>query len=73
MSGIIQTGNVTHDTNCINSERTLQAAIAAGGSQATINSAHITHFRNCAKSAIANGCGVEPFMTALRGLGVTGL
>jgi hypothetical protein len=73
MSSVVQTGVKAHDDTCANSLRTLQASVAgAGGSQSTINTAYILHYRNVVKSAIANGCGVEPAMTALRSLGVTG-
>ncbi len=68
MSSIIQTGVKAHDDACRASLSTLQAAIAGVTSQATVNSAHITHYRTCRTSAIANSCGHEPFDAALREL-----
>jgi hypothetical protein len=73
MSSVVQTGNKVHDDACINSLRTLQAGLPAASTQAAINALYVSHYRNVAKSAVANGCGVEPAMTALRGLGVTGV
>lgn len=65
------TGVKAHDDTCTKSEGILQSA-TVGATQAAINAAAITHYRNVVKSALANGCGVEPAMTALRSLGVTG-
>jgi hypothetical protein len=56
----------------MNSLHTLQAGLPAASTQAAVNALYVTHYRNVAKSAVANGCGVEPAMTALRSLGVTG-
>ncbi len=73
MPSVIQSGNVSHDKGCIDALRTYQAAeTAAAGNQTTINAAAITFFRAVVKSGLANGCGVEPAMSALRRLGVTG-
>jgi hypothetical protein len=69
MSSVVQTGNTSHDTACLNSQRVLQAAEATGN-QATITAATIVHYRNVAKSAILNNCGAEPALVALRSLGV---
>jgi hypothetical protein len=75
LSSIISTGNKTHDDVCNKSLVTLQASIAGVTSQATINSAYITHYRNCLASAKLNngGNGLEPFATALRSLGAGGV
>ena len=49
------------------------AVAAAGNNQAAINAAAIAFQRAVVRSALANGVGVEPAMTALKSLGVTGL
>jgi hypothetical protein len=72
MSSIIFTGVKAHDDTCRASLVTLQAAIAGTPTQATVNAAYITHYRNCRASAIANGCGTDVFVTALRELKVGG-
>jgi hypothetical protein len=63
------TGVKAHDDTVAKSEGTRQAAVA-GASQSAIITAEITHYRTCIASAIANKCGTEPFVTALRSLGV---
>jgi hypothetical protein len=72
MSSVIQTGNATHDATCLKSLGMLQTAIAGTPTQLAVNAAYITHLRNCRTSAIANGCGHEPFDTALKSLGTGG-
>jgi hypothetical protein len=73
MPSVTQSGNTSHDTSCANALRAYQAAeAAAAGNQTTINTAAITFYRAVVKSGLANGCGVEPAMSALRRLGVTG-
>jgi hypothetical protein len=69
----VKTGNLVHDAAVSMSESTLQSAVvAAGNNQIAINAAHIVHYRTCLASAIANKCGTEPFVTALKTLGVNG-
>jgi hypothetical protein len=70
---ISKTGNQNHDNTVNTAESTRQVAVAAAASQAAVNSAEITFYRAAKASAIANGCGVEPFITALRSLGTGGL
>ena len=66
----VQTGNQVHDAAVNKSEGMLQSAVAAAGNnQIAVNAAFITHYRNCLASAIANKCGTEPFVTALKTLG----
>ena len=67
----VKTGNTSHDNTVATSEGSLQTMLA-GASQSSIRTSEINHYRTCLRSAIANGCGVEPFMSALRSLGVTG-
>jgi hypothetical protein len=67
----VQTGVLTHDQTVNKSEGAHQAAVAAAGSsQPAVNAAAITHYRACLVSALANKCGTDPFMAALRSLGV---
>lgn len=66
----VQTGVLAHDQAVQSSEGMLQAAIAAATTQAMVNAACITHYRNCLKSAVANKCGAEPFLVALKSLGM---
>lgn len=69
----VQTGNQTHDGTVNKSEGTYQAASSASGAtQATANTAAITHYRACLASALANSCGSDPFRSALRSLGAGG-
>jgi len=68
----VNSGNRTHDTTCNQSEGVRQVSVAAATTQAAVNTAEILHYRNCLASALANNCGVQPFMSALRSLGVTG-
>jgi hypothetical protein len=68
VSSIIQTGVKVHDDNCRAALSTLQAAFTSASSQAAVNSAHITYYRTCLASALANGCGSDPFRDALREL-----
>src|SRR5262249_8191999 len=69
---VIKSGNKNHDDTCNASEAARQVAVAAASTQAAVNAAEITHHRNCLASAKANGCGIEPFVTALRSLGTGG-
>jgi hypothetical protein len=70
---IIKTGNFVHDETCNLSEMTRQVAVAAAaGNRAAIIAAEIAHYRTCLASAVANGCGREPFLNALRSLGKGG-
>ena len=55
MPGISKSGNKLHDDNVLQSEMTLQAAVAGNPSQATINAAYVTHFAAVRDSAIVNG------------------
>jgi hypothetical protein len=66
-----QTGNLAQDTAVNAAESARQVAVAsASGSAATARSAEITFYRACLASAIANKCGTEQFIAALRALGV---
>lgn len=67
----VQTGNRTHDAAVNKSYGTVQATVAVAATQAAVNTAYITHYRTCIASAVANGCGTEPFVTALKSLGAT--
>lgn len=69
---LVKTGKIVHDNSVAASEATLQSAVKTASTQAAINSATVTHYRACLASAIKNGCGVEPFITALRSLGYPG-
>jgi hypothetical protein len=73
MSSIIQTGVKVHDDNCRAALSTLQAAIVGVTSQATVNSSHITYYKACLASAVANNCGSDPFRAALRELKAGGV
>lgn len=64
------TGVLAHDTAVNRSYGVLQAALAGMPTQAAVNAAYLTHYRTCLTSAVANKCGTEPFLTALRTLGV---
>lgn len=44
----------------------------AGATQAAVKTAEIAFYRTCLKSAISNGCGLEPFMQPLKSRGATG-
>jgi len=66
---LVKTGNATHDAAVAVSEGTHQAALAAATTQAAARAASITHYRTCRDSAIANKCGTDTFVTALRELG----
>jgi hypothetical protein len=72
MSGT-QTGKVTHDSTCNQSEGARQVAVAAAGNnQATVRAAEITHYRNVVASSKANnnGSDIAQALTALRELEV---
>jgi hypothetical protein len=71
--GIVNTTSASHNSAVQAAEMQRQASVAAATTQAQLTAAAIAFHRTVAKSAIANGCGVEPSMTALRSLGVTGL
>jgi hypothetical protein len=64
--------NKNHQDACYVAECARQVAVAAATTQSAINVASITFHRACAKTGLTNGVGVEPSMTALRSLGVTG-
>jgi hypothetical protein len=64
---IIKTGNATHDANPLAAESVRQAAQTPGASQSTMAAADIAYYRTAIASAIANGCGSEPFRNALKG------
>lgn len=66
----VQTGNPVHDAAVNRSYGVLQAALAGTPTQAAVNAAYIAHYRTCIASAVANKCGTEPFVTALKSLGV---
>ncbi len=66
----VQTGNQAHDAAVNRSYGVLQAALAGMPTQAAVNAAYITHYHACLASAVANKCGTEPFVTALKTLGV---
>jgi hypothetical protein len=61
-----------HQMNVLVSEGQRQVAAAAASTQAAMSAVDITHYRTCLASAIANKCGTDVFMTALRQLGTTG-
>ena len=65
--------NSAHNNTQNQAEGVRQAAIAPGATLATINAAEVAFYRSVVRSALANGIGVSSAMTALRGLGVTGL
>jgi hypothetical protein len=69
---IIRSGNSTHDATCLVAEGTRQTA-AASATQAAVNTAEITFYRSVRASALANGCGVEASVSALRALGTGGV
>jgi len=62
-------GNSTHDKNVNAAELAHQNSILAGASRATCIAADALFHRTAAKSALANNCGAEPFLSALRALG----
>jgi hypothetical protein len=63
-----------HDTNVAAAELARQNAIvAAAGNQSSLKAASIAYHQAVARSGLANGVGVESNMTALRGLGLTGV
>jgi len=70
---VVVTGNVTHDANVAKAEGVRQVAVANAANQAAIIAAEIAFYKTCLKSAIANGCGAEPFIVGLKQLGVQGL
>jgi hypothetical protein len=71
MMSTIKTGNTTHDAKVNGAEAVRQAAVVPGATKATVVAADATFHRTAALSAVANGCGVVPFLTALRELGQT--
>ena len=71
MSSVTKTGNVTHDTNCLNALTTLHSSLAGTTTQAAMNTLYVTYYKSCLSSAIANGCGADTFRSALRQLGVS--
>jgi hypothetical protein len=67
---VIQSDKFVHFQNCALSEMQRQVAVSAASTQSAVRSAEILHNRTCLASAKANGCGLDPFLTALRELGV---
>jgi hypothetical protein len=70
MGGLVKSGNVIHDANCLAAEVVRQNAVAGNPTQATVNAAEIQYHRSVLVSAKANGCGVEASLSALKLLGV---
>ena len=70
---ISKSGNKSHDDAVNAAEGTRQVAVAAASTQAAVNTAEITFYRTALASAKANGCGIEPFVAALRSLGTGGV
>lgn len=66
-------GIKAHDDVVNAAEAVRQAALVGTPTQTAVKNAEVIFYRAVARSAIKNGCGIEPAMTALRGLGVTGL
>jgi hypothetical protein len=64
-----KTGNFTHDNNCYLSEMQKQVAISAATTQAAARSIDTTDYRARLVSGKATGCGIEPYLNALRELG----
>jgi hypothetical protein len=64
---VIYSENTTHRANLLKAEQTRQAAQVPGASQAQLAAADIAYFRSAIASALANGCSIEPFVTALKG------
>jgi hypothetical protein len=70
---MIVTENRQHNSNLAAAELARQVASAPGATAAQIKAADIAYHRAALASALKNGCGVEPFLVALRDLGVGGL
>jgi hypothetical protein len=70
---ISKSGNKSHDDAVNLAEGARQVAVAAASTQAAVNTAEITFYRTAKTSALANGVGIEPFVTALRALGTGGV
>jgi len=70
---VSKSGNQNHDSVVNLAEGARQTAVAAAANQAAVNAAEITFYRAAKASALANGCGIEPFVTALRSLGTGGV
>ena len=67
-----RSGNATFDTAMALSEGTRQAACnVAGASQATVNTATVTFYRDAVSNGVANSVDVGPFIFALKNLGAT--
>ena len=67
-----RSGNATFDTALTLSEGTRQAACnVAGVSQATVNTATVTFYRDAVANRLANSLDVSNFIHALKNLGVT--
>jgi hypothetical protein len=69
---VSRSGHSGHDSTVNTAEGARQVATAPGMTQAACISAEITFYRAAKASALANGCGAEPFITALRTLGTGG-
>jgi hypothetical protein len=59
--------NAAHRAALLAAEQTYQSAIATATTQAQFDAADIVRLRASIASAKANGCGLEPFVTALKG------
>jgi hypothetical protein len=70
---ISKSGNKSHDDAVNAAEGVRQVAVAAASTQAAVNTAEITFYRAAKASALANGCGAEPFISALKQLGTGGV
>jgi hypothetical protein len=68
--GLVYTGVKAHDDFIRRADVILQAA-NIGADAATIRLNEISFYQGCLQSAIANGCGVGPFIEALLRLGAT--
>ena len=67
-----RSGNAAFDTAMALSEGTRQAACNVTGiSQATVNTATVTFYRDAVSNGVANGLDVSNFIHALKNLGVT--
>lgn len=63
----VKTGKQGHDDTVNVAESARQSAVLTTTTpKSTVVSADATFHRAAAKSAIANGCGAVPFLTALR-------
>jgi hypothetical protein len=70
MPCIPKTGNVQHDSNCLQAEMVRQAATAGNPTQAQLLAADIVFYKTCRDSAFNAGLPHAWAMEALRQLGV---